>query len=83
MGSALKDLLDSIGPLENGHFDKNPNLCECAQCGNTFKVEDCITNYDHHDGWEMPAYAVDECPVCPNGGDIHNYFYSVENDPCN
>ena len=64
-----------------GHLmikEPSPDMCKCGNCNNTFKVDDCETEYDHHDGWEMPAYTEILCPVCEDGGCIDDFFFSKE-----
>lgn len=55
-----------------------PDMCKCSECGNTLKVADTLSNFDHHDGWEVAAYTIHECTICPDGGCIEDYFYSKE-----
>ena len=57
-----------------------PDMCTCTSCEKTFKVADTIFDFDHHDGWEMPAYTIHECPECDDGGLIENYHFSFELD---
>ena len=59
-----------------------PDMCKCNTCENTFKVEDCDSEYDHHDGWEMPAYTEILCTVCEDGGCIDDFFFSEEKQKC-
>lgn len=73
MPSALKKLIDSITKSDKG---PKPNMCKCSACESILNVNDTIKNYDHHDGWEMPAYTIDECPNCKDGGLIENYWFS-------
>jgi len=68
---------------ENTGFVYNQNalqedMCKCSACCNTFKVDDCETEHDHHDGWEMPAYTEILCPTCEGGGCIDDFFFSKE-----
>ena len=55
--------------------DVQADMCKCNKCMKEFKVSDCDTDTDTHDGWEMPAYTIHFCPECPNE-EIDNYFLS-------
>lgn len=54
-----------------------PEFAKCGDCGGTFKAKELSSDYDHHNGWELPAYEQHICPVCPDGGNIDDYFDSV------
>ncbi len=56
--------------------EPKPDLCKCSTCQTTFKVADCATDHDHHDGLEMPAYTEILCSVCDDGGCIDDFWFS-------
>lgn len=45
----------------------------CSVCGTRWPVSVLIQDYGHHDGWELPAYLIHECPKCPDGGCVDDY----------
>ena len=61
-------------PLKN--TEDSADMCKCSECENTFNVDECAGGYDHHDGWEMPAYTEFLCPNCTDGGCLDDFFYS-------
>lgn len=52
------------------------DLCRCTICHKDFAVADCIHDYGHHDGWEMPAYTEIQCPECECGGCVEDFWSS-------
>ena len=70
----MSDMPVSVG----GNALPNLDMCKCSSCEVTFKVCDTISEYGHHDGWEMPAYNEHSCPNCEDGGCIDSFFYSKE-----
>ena len=50
--------------------------CRCTVCHKDFAVADCIHDYGHHDGWEMPPYTEIQCPECECGGCIEDFWSS-------
>tara|TARA_R100000951_G_scaffold116246_3_gene127252 strand:- start:1388 stop:1660 length:273 start_codon:yes stop_codon:yes gene_type:complete len=75
MNEIILDMSDM--PVGDGG-EKLPDLdmCSCSDCDGVFKVSDIDSSFDHHDGWEMPAYTEHYCPTCKDGGCIDSYFYS-------
>jgi hypothetical protein len=63
---------------KGGQALPNLDMCKCSECNTVFKVLETIGEYDHHDGWEMPAYLEFNCPDCEDGGCIDIFFYSEE-----
>ena len=57
-----------------------PDMCKCSECGGKFNVSDCLSEWGHHDGWEMPAYNEISCPKCEDGGCVDDYFFSTDKE---
>lgn len=55
-----------------------PDMGRCSSCDTTMKLSECIHDYGHHDGWEMPAYTELLCPHCTDGGCVDDVWYSEE-----
>ena len=72
--------LEDFDPRD-GYIEPKPDMCKCSECGSTFKVSDCETDHDHHDGWEMPPYTEILCPECTDGGCIDDFFFSEGDEP--
>lgn len=67
----------TISPQSVKPSDTN-NMCKCSNCGNTFRVDDCEQDHDHHDGWEMPSYTEILCKICPDGGCVDDFWHDPE-----
>ncbi len=63
-------------PVKVEHKSLVLDLCRCSVCHVDFAVSDCIKDYGHHDGWEMPAYTELLCPDCECGGCIEDFWSS-------
>jgi len=55
-------------------------LGKCTKCNYQASVSTFEEDYDHHDGWEMPAYAELICPKCPDGGCVDDFTCPEEYD---
>lgn len=56
--------------------DIKPDMGHCSDCGKGYRTTDMVLDHDFHDGHEMPAYGIHQCPECPDGGCVDNYFLS-------
>lgn len=54
------------------------DMCKCCECGISLKVSECIPDYGHHDGHEMPPYTEYLCPFCEDGGCVDDFFPSAK-----
>lgn len=75
----FKNISTSHPTLERGDLAEiRPDLCKCSTCGTTYKISECNSVTDHHNGWELPVTTELECPKCSDGGCIEDYFFSEE-----
>ena len=72
------DELEPFDIVEKGTLVDN--MCRCTTCCSVFKISECPTDRDHHDGWEMPAYTEILCTVCDDGGCIDDFWYKELNN---
>ena len=49
-------------------------------CGYSADADTFEKDYDHHNGWEMPAYTELLCPKCEDGGCVDAFIYYPEED---
>lgn len=54
-----------------------PDMAKCSVCGWEGYSYECETEWEQ-DGWESPAYQIDLCPKCEDGGCVDDYFYSEQ-----
>ncbi|AGN30242.2 hypothetical protein VPFG_00243 [Vibrio phage nt-1] len=91
MDREMIDLKSLIKNVKQARDHPELDLCRCSVCHTDFKVSECIHDYGHHDGWEMPAYTEIQCPDCDEGC-IEDFWssdkavleygeYLQENDP--
>ena len=77
--STLRELQGLKGHVF-GFDPAKPDMCKCSECGGKFNVSDCLSEWGHHYGWEMPAYNEISCPKCEDGGCVDDYFFSTDKE---
>lgn len=58
--------------------EPKPDMCKCYECNYEFEVDTCIKDFGHHNGWELPPYTEILCPVCEDGGEINDFWFSED-----
>lgn len=62
--------------ISEDNKEPKADMCSCSNCGWKGQCSDCETEWES-DGWEYPKYQIHLCPVCEDGGDIDNYWFST------